>query len=354
MPRVMAIWELMADNLPKSLPSPLEKHASENFGSGLPCPPGITSPRRLARQIVIARAAGIAIHKRTVMAAIQTPAGRQRPPFGTMTRDLERLEAWPREQGVTQVAMEGTGIYWQPVYDVPEERPLELLVVNAQHFKAVPDRKTDVKDAERPAELLRYGLVGGLHPGAGAAGTAGVSPLPRDPDPGTGKRDQPPPETPGRGSHQARPGGDRPAGGISGRQMLAALIAGEEYPTLLADLARGRLRRKHNALGHALIGKLGVHQAILAVLLQPADGCLSDPQDRGGLSRPGGRLFRPAAAGGDRASAGQTAPNVGLPRHPGASCLIRSSERSEGCRMMGSVRMVRASHSQPGSPGFDA
>src|SRR5690349_22730746 len=80
--------------------------------------------------------------------------------FGTMTKDLLALLDWLVKEGCKQVAMESTGVYWKPVYNILEGQ-FQLLVVNAQHLKAVPGRKTDVRDAEWIAELLQHGLLKG-------------------------------------------------------------------------------------------------------------------------------------------------------------------------------------------------
>ncbi len=211
-------------------------------------------------QIVIERAAGLDIHKQTVVAAVQTPESRSTRTFGTMTRELEQLAAWLLEQGITHVAMEATGVYWQPVYNVLEEHPFELLVVNAQHFKAVPGRKTDVKDAEWLADLLRHGLLrGSFIPERERRELVRYrKSLIRE-----------------RASEINRiqkvlEGANIKLGpvasnilGVSGRQMLAAIIAGEEDPAVLADLARGKLQRKQAAREQALTGKLGAHQRYL-------------------------------------------------------------------------------------------
>ncbi len=109
--------------------------------------------------------AGLDVHKRTVVACVlrSTPGGipdQQVRTFGTMSAELEQLRDWLVECSCSHVAMEATGAYWKPVYNVLEERDeLQLLVINAQHLKTVPGRKTDVKDAEWIATLLRHGLV---------------------------------------------------------------------------------------------------------------------------------------------------------------------------------------------------
>jgi transposase len=120
-------------------------------------------------QVLHDRCAGLDVHKKTVVACVLVsdagaPDGQRvtARTFGTMTVELERLGAWLTEQGVTHVAMEATGAYWKPVYNVLEAQAgLTLLVVNAEHFRAVPGRKTDVRDAEWLATLLRHGLVRG-------------------------------------------------------------------------------------------------------------------------------------------------------------------------------------------------
>src|SRR4030081_1929800 len=105
------------------------------------------------------RCAGLDIHKKTVVACVLTGCAKQTRTDGTMTRQLEALADWLAAEQVSHVAMESTGVYWKPVYNLLENRGLELLVVNARHIKNVPGRKTDVKDAEWIADLLRHGLL---------------------------------------------------------------------------------------------------------------------------------------------------------------------------------------------------
>ena len=113
-------------------------------------------------EVTYPRSAGLDVHLKLVVACIITPAGRETRSFGTMTRDLLQLLDWLLERQVTHVAMESTGVYWKPIYNLLEGVDgLTVWVVNAQHIKAVPGRKTDVKDAEWIADLLRHGLVRG-------------------------------------------------------------------------------------------------------------------------------------------------------------------------------------------------
>ena len=116
-------------------------------------------------EVTVARGAGLDVAKRSVVACVLVgePGAVVVPEiksFGTMTADLQRLAAWLAERGVTDVLMEATGAYWKPVYNVLERHGgFRLVVGNAQHLKAVPGRKTDVKDAVWLAQLLRHGLV---------------------------------------------------------------------------------------------------------------------------------------------------------------------------------------------------
>ena len=112
-------------------------------------------------EVLYSKCCGLDVHKKTVVACIKTPEGKETRTFKTMTGDLLELADWLTAKGVTHIAMESTGVYWQPVYNLLEQRSFTLLVVNAHHIKTVPGRKTDMKDAEWVAELLRYGLLHG-------------------------------------------------------------------------------------------------------------------------------------------------------------------------------------------------
>jgi hypothetical protein len=114
-------------------------------------------------QVMIERGCGLDVHQETVVACVLVGAPGPRPTkevrtFRTMTRDLEALRDWLKAMGVTHVAMESTGIYWRPVYAVLEGH-FELIVGNARHIRNVPGRKTDVKDAEWIAELVRQAEI---------------------------------------------------------------------------------------------------------------------------------------------------------------------------------------------------
>jgi transposase len=159
---------------------------------------------------------------------------------------------WFTDQGVTEIAMEATGSYWKPVWYVLEERPFELKLVNAQHVKILPGRKSDVLDAEWLAELLEHGLLrGGFVP----------PPAIRELRDLTRYRKRLIQAHTAEGQRIAKTLED--AGiklgsvasevlGVSSRAMLAALVAGEHDPDVLAELARGKLRNKIPMLRQAL------------------------------------------------------------------------------------------------------
>ena len=115
--------------------------------------------------VVYAHCCGLDVHKKTITACllILEAGGKGQSEirrFGTMTRDLLELADWLQGHHVTQVAMESTGVYWKPVWNILEGQ-FEVILVNAQHIKAVPGRKTDIKDCQWIAELLQHGLLRG-------------------------------------------------------------------------------------------------------------------------------------------------------------------------------------------------
>ena len=226
--------------------------------------------------VVIARVAGLDVHKATVVATVRVPGedGRRRvvtETFGTMTPDLIALREWLQAYGVTQVALESTGVYWKPVYYVLEGA-FELLLINMRALKHVPGRKTDVKDSEWLAQLLEYGLLRGSL----------VPPPPiRELRDLTRYRVQ---QTRERSREVNRlqkvleDAGVKVTSvltdvmGVSGRAMVEALVAGTTDPQVLADLARGQLRKKLPALQRALVGRFRpVHGFLLEQILAKID-----------------------------------------------------------------------------------
>lgn len=104
---------------------------------------------------------GLDVHQRSVTACLITPERRELRTFGTTTTELRAFTEWLQEARCTHVAMESTGIYWEPIFNIIEETQIVAMLVNARHMKALPGRKTDVKDAEWIADLLRHGLLRG-------------------------------------------------------------------------------------------------------------------------------------------------------------------------------------------------
>ncbi len=214
-------------------------------------------------QVVHERCCGLDVHKRVIVACIL--AGRQRTirSFGTMTEDLEAMAAWLEECAVTHVAMESTGVFWKPIYNVLEGHAFELLVVNAQHMKAIPGKKTDVKDAEWIADLLRHGL---LKPSfVPSRAQRELRELVRYRKSLVRER-----AAESNRIQKVLEGANVKLGsvatrvlGLSGQAMVEALISGVTDPTELAGLARGRLKAKHADLQRALRGVVGPHQRML-------------------------------------------------------------------------------------------
>lgn len=227
-------------------------------------------------EIVHPRCAGLDVHKKTVVACRLTPGTgaepvRETQAFGTMTRDLQRLAEWLAEADVSHVAMESTGSFWKPVYNVLEER-FTLLLVNARHFRAIPGRKTDVRDAEWLAELLRHGLLrASFVPGREERElrelTRYRTSLVRERSAELNRIQK---VLEGANIKLASVVSD--VAGVSGRAMLAALLAGATEPDQIAGLARGRLRDKRAELEAALSGRVGPHQRfILGAMLRHLD-----------------------------------------------------------------------------------
>ena len=219
--------------------------------------------------VLLERCAGIDVGKDEVVACVRTPGpggrGRRKETrtFRSFVGDLEAMSEWFAAEGVTDIAMEATGSYWKPVWFVLEERSFELKLVNAHHFKILPGRKSDVLDAEWIAELLEHGLLRGsfvpprviqelrdltrYRKRLVQTHTSEVQRIQKTLEDAGIKLDS-------VASHVM---------GVSGRAMLRALIAGERDPEVLAELARGRLRKKVPELRQALRGRFSEHHALL-------------------------------------------------------------------------------------------
>ena len=236
--------------------------------------------REVVVDVIVDRCAALDVHKRTVMAAVRTPgargAGRHQEvkEFSTFTGDLERLRDWLVAAGVTQVAMEATGVYWRPVWHVLEEvTTLELLLVNPPHVKNLPGRKTDVGEAAWLAQLLECGLLRGSFVPPKAV--ARLRDLTRYRTKLVQERAR---ETQciQKLLEDAGIKLDSVATDVLGkaaRHMLEALIAGERDPEVLADMALTRMRPKIGELRKALVGRFDAehHGMLLRMHLDHVD-----------------------------------------------------------------------------------
>ena len=211
------------------------------------------------------RCCGLDVHKKSVVACVITPQGREIRTFRTMTGDLLALADWLGEREVTHAAMESTGVYWKPVYNILEDE-FTVMVVNAAHIKTVPGRKTDVKDAEWIAELLQHGLLrASFIPDRSQRELRDLTRYRRSVvQERTREANRVQKILEGANIKLASVATN--VLGASGRAMLAALAAGEEDPRVLADLAKGRLREKTGELEQALQGLMGPHQRFMLTI----------------------------------------------------------------------------------------
>ncbi len=223
-------------------------------------------------RVVHARCCGLDVHKKSVVACVlitqeDGTVERKASTFGTMTAELLALRDWLDRLEVTHVAMESTGVYWKPVFNLLEE-DRTILLVNPQHMRAVPGRKTDVKDSEWLAELLRHGLLqASFIPPAPIRELRELTRYRKTLVRERGQETQ-------RLQKLLETANIKLSAvatnvlGASGRDMLAALLEGEEDPAVLAELARGKLRAKLPALRQALEGRVRpYHRVLLGELL---------------------------------------------------------------------------------------
>lgn len=209
-------------------------------------------------EILYPRCCGLDVHKASLTACILINGsnGKERHlhRFGTMTRDITALASWLTEHNVRKLAMESTGVYWKPIWNLLEDR-FDLMLVNAQHIKAVPGRKTDIKDCEWIAELLQHGLLRGSF----------VPPEPirelRDLNRNRAILVQQRATVSNRIEKVLEDANIKLASvashvlGQSGRAMLQAMVNGVSDPATLADMARAKLRNKIPELQLAFEGR---------------------------------------------------------------------------------------------------
>jgi transposase len=222
-------------------------------------------------EVIYQRVCGVDVHKKTIAACVRCMLGdgkvrEEVRSFGTMTRDILALADWLAQEGVTHVAMESTGSYWKPIYNLLEDR-FEVLLVNASHIKQVPGRKTDVKDCQWIAKLLAAGLLR-----ASFVPPKGLREL-RDLTRHRTKLTQERAAVINRLQTILEDANIKLGSvatdvmGVSGRAMINAIIDGETDPHKLAELAQRRLREKIPDLRVALEGRVTEHHRFLLKLL---------------------------------------------------------------------------------------
>ncbi|MDD5703975.1 MAG: IS110 family transposase [Dehalococcoidales bacterium] len=222
--------------------------------------------------IIHTHCAGLDVHKKVVVAAIIVPGKeeglyKETRSFGTMTAELLTLSDWLMSQGVTQVAMESTGEYWKPIFNILENN-FEVILVNAQHIRKVPGRKTDVSDAEWLADLLRHGLLSPSF--IPPLGQRELRELTRYRSTFVKERAT----LVNRVQKVLESANIKLSSvasnvmGVSGRAILEAIIAGQTTPEQMAELSKGRLREKRTQLTQALEGRVKArHRFVLTELL---------------------------------------------------------------------------------------
>jgi transposase len=212
---------------------------------------------------IIERACGMDVHKDSITACILTPEGKEIQTFSTKTVFLLKLLDWIKEHNCTHVAMESTSVYWKPIVNLLESEGIEFFVVNAQHIKAVPGRKTDVNDAEWIAKLLRHGLIRASYiPDRNQRELRELVRYRRS-------------IIQERARQQNRiqkvlEGANIKLGsvvsqikGASSMDMLRAIADGEDNPEKLASFARRTLKKKKEELELALRGYISAHQRMM-------------------------------------------------------------------------------------------
>jgi transposase len=218
-------------------------------------------------EVVYPCCCGLDVHKKSITACVlwaeaKGKSRKEKRRFGTFTHDLLQLADWLGESGVTHVAMESTGVYWKPVWNILAEQ-FKVLLVNAQHIKAVPGRKTDQKDSEWIADLLQHGLLRGSF----------VPPQPtrelRDLTRYRVSLAQEINRIANRIQKVLEDANIKLASvatdtlGASGRAILEAMLAGEQDSAQLAEMAQGKLRKKIPELQLALEGRMTEHHRFL-------------------------------------------------------------------------------------------
>lgn len=210
--------------------------------------------------VIYERCCGIDVHKKMVIACIIVKGKKEIREFGTMTDELMKMIVWIKEANCQVVAMESTGVYWKPVYNLLESESISTIVANAQHIKGVPGRKTDVKDAEWICDLTRHGLVkASFIPDREQRELREMTRYRQDLIEERAReinRIQAVLE----GANIKLASVITDINGKTGQNILQAISKGTTDGEILSSLACGSVKAKQDDLKRALTGSLGVHQ----------------------------------------------------------------------------------------------
>ncbi|SIQ71362.1 Transposase [Paenibacillus sp. RU4T] len=230
--------------------------------------------------VIIDRACGMDVHKDNITACVMTPEGKEIQTFSTKTVFLIKLVDWIKQHGCTHVAMESTSVYWKPIVNLLEAEDIEFLVVNAQHMKAVPGRKTDVKDAEWICQLLRHGLIkASFIPDRNQRELRELVRYRRSIIEERARQHN--------RIQKVLEGANIKLGsvvsdimGVSSKNMLRAIADGVDDPEELANMAQCSLKRKKDELELALQGYTSSHQRLMLKTILTHIDFLSEQIDR--------------------------------------------------------------------------
>ena len=213
--------------------------------------------------IIVDKGCGLDVHKGTVVACIMgTGIRKEVKTYTTMTNDLLRLKEWLQENGITHVAMESTGVYWKPVFNILEDG-FEVILVNARHVKNVPGRKTDVQDSEWLCKLLRSGLVkGSFIPPRDIRELRDLTRHKRKLIQAiTAEKQRVEKVLEDANIKLSSIASD--TFGASGKRIIEELIKGKLRAEEMAELSKGRLRQKREDLKEALVGEVREHHKFM-------------------------------------------------------------------------------------------
>ncbi len=215
-------------------------------------------------EVLYKRCCGIDIHKNMMVACVFTSVRKKEiRQFSTMTEDILQLVSWLKETGCEMAAMESTGSYWKPLYNIFEEEYIPIMVVNAQHIKGVPGRKTDVKDAEWIADLVRHGLVKASYiPNREQRELREITRY-RQEMIEERARELNRIQAVLEGCNIKLGSVITDISGKSGMVILKAIISGETDPVVLSDLTKERARDKLEEIRRALHGRVLEHQQLM-------------------------------------------------------------------------------------------